>query len=224
MEFPRSLAAKWLDLTSLRRMLRQQQINVVIDVGANEGQFATKLRRLGFAGRIVSFEPDPRSYARLVACHGGDAAWRGYPVALGNADTEAEFNIAVESLLSSFLTPVHSSNVSEGVRIPVRRLDGLLSELLEGIAAPRVFLKTDTQGFDLDVLRGSSGCLDRIIGIVAELSVIPIYERSPPFEEAIRTYREAGFDLVDLSLVNRTIDGRVLEFDGLFIRRSIVAS
>jgi hypothetical protein len=95
-----------------------------------------------------------------------------------------------------------------------------MTELLEGIVTPRVFLKTDTQGFDLQVLRGASECLDRIIGIIAELSVIPIYKESPPFEEAIRCYRDAGFDLVDLSVVNRTIDGRVLEYDGLFIRRS----
>jgi FkbM family methyltransferase len=101
---PRSLAEKWLDLTSLRRILDQQHINVVIDVGANEGQFATKLRRLGFDGRITSFEPDSRPYARLVARHGRDPAWRGYPIALGDADTDAEFNLAVDSVLSSFLS------------------------------------------------------------------------------------------------------------------------
>src|SRR5947209_5385885 len=87
-DFTRSLSAKWLELTSLRRFLISHRINVVLDVGANEGQFAAKLRRLGFGGRIVSFEPDPRVYPGLVERHRHDPAWRSYPIALGDADTE----------------------------------------------------------------------------------------------------------------------------------------
>ena len=223
-EFPRALSAKWLELTSLRRFLMEHRINVVLDVGANEGQFATKLRRLGFTGRIVSFEPDPRVYSRLVERHGHDRAWRSYPVALGDADTEASFQLAQNPLLSSFLSSIHPSNVSSSIRVPVRRLDGMLAEILEAIPAARVLLKTDTQGFNLRVLRGASGCLDQIIGILAELSVIPIYEQSPPFHMAVRAYQDAGFDIVDLSLANRAVDGRVLEFDGLFVRRTLVTS
>ena len=96
----------------------------------------------------------------------------------------------------------------------------MMAEILESIPTPRVLLKTDTQGFDLHVLRGASGCIDLLTGVLAELSVIPIYEQSPPFHEAIRAYRDAGFDIVDLFLVNRTADGRILELDGLFVRRS----
>jgi FkbM family methyltransferase len=217
--FPRDLSAKWLELTNLRRFLADQRMNVVLDVGANEGQFATKLRRLGFTGFIASFEPDPRPYSRLVQRHGRDPAWRGYQIALGDADTETAFHLAKDSVLSSFLSPTDPENVSSTIRVPVRRLDGIVAEVLESIPTPRVLLKTDTQGFDLNVLRGASGCIDLITGILAELSVLPIYEQSPPFHEAIRAYQDTGFDLVDLSLVTRSVDGRVLELDGLFVRR-----
>ncbi len=94
----------------------------------------------------------------------------------------------------------------------------MLPEVVKECHHPRILLKTDTQGFDLRVLEGAAGCLDKITGILAELSVIPIYEQSPPIHEALQAYKKAGFDMVDLSLVNRTVDGRVLELDGLFIR------
>jgi len=219
LEFPRTLSAKWLELTGLRRFLQEHRVTVVLDVGANEGQFAAKVRRLGFAGRIVSFEPDPRVYALLVERHRHDPNWRSYPIALGDTDTEATLHLATNSVLSSFLTSLRTSNVVDHVRVPLRRLDGMLAHILEGIPSPRILLKTDAQGFDLQVLRGASGCLSQLVGVLAELSVLPIYEQSPPLHEAIRLYQDAGFDLVDLSLVTRTIDGRLLELDGLFVRR-----
>jgi len=214
---PDDLAAKWLALTSLRRFLVDHRVNLVFDVGANEGHFVTKLRRLGFHGPIVSFEPDPRTYAHLVAHHGSDPHWRGYPVALGDTDTEATLNLAANPLLSSFLTPVDHTNVADHVQVPVRRLDGLVSEIVAGMHEPRVLLKTDTQGFDLHVLRGASGCRDYLVVVFAELSVVPIYRDATPLDEALAVYRCAGFDLVDFSIVTRTVDGRILELDGLFV-------
>jgi FkbM family methyltransferase len=222
-ELPELLSEKWLELTSLRHFLSEQRIDVVLDVGANEGQFAAKLRRLGFTGAIVSFEPDPRAFTRLAERHGRDAAWKGHPIALGDSDGTTAFNLAKHSVLSSFLTPVQTGNLSRPVEVQVRRLDHMWDEIFAGGHSPRVLLKTDTQGFDLHVLRGASACLDRVTGILAELPVLPIYEESPSLHESLAEYRSAGFDLVDLSIVNRTPDGRVLEFDGLFINRSAVA-
>jgi FkbM family methyltransferase len=218
-DLSRDLPAKWLELNSLRRFLRDHRINVVIDVGANEGQFVSKLRRLSFRGRIVSFEPDPRTYTIMREHHGKDSSWRGYPIALGEADTEGVLHQAKESVLSSFLTPVRRESISSDVRVPVRRLDDVFDEVIVGLPEPRVLLKTDTQGFDLQVLRGATQSLNRIGGILAEISVLPIYENIPRIDQALSAYRQAGFDLLDLSVVNRTPDGRILEFDGLFVRR-----
>ncbi|HEX8362146.1 MAG TPA: FkbM family methyltransferase [Longimicrobium sp.] len=218
---PSELSGKWLALSTLRRFLQDQRIDTVLDVGANCGQFAAKLRRLGFRGTILSFEPDPRAFAELQARHQGDPHWHGYPMGLGDENGMLSFHLAGHSVLSSFLAPVRPENVAEVVTIPVQRLDAVLDGALAraGVASPRILLKTDTQGYDLHVLRGAAGCMPRIAGILAELSVLPIYEGSPSLTQSLDAYREAGFDLADLSVVNKTPDGRLLEMDGLFVRR-----
>lgn len=217
--FGRDLPAKWLGLRHVGEFLRSREINVVIDVGANEGQFVTKLRRLGYGGLIVSFEPDPRPFALLQERFRRDPLWLGYQVGLGEVEAEATFHQAVNSVLSSFLTPIRPENTESNVRVTVHRLDRIFDKLIVGVKQPRVLLKTDTQGFDLQVLSGAQQVLPRLEGILVELSVLPIYDQSPPIDEALRAYRDAGFDLIDLSVVNRTPDGRILEFDGLYVRR-----
>ncbi len=49
-------------------MLDSLNINYVLDVGASRGQFAMNLRKVGFKGRVVSFEPFRRDY--LLLSHG----------------------------------------------------------------------------------------------------------------------------------------------------------
>ena len=215
----RAIPAKWLELNTLRIFLRDQGINAVLDVGANEGQFAAKLRRLGFKGLIISFEPDPRAFRLLRERHGKDPLWQGHQIALGEVESEATLHQANRSDLSSFLTPIRSEIVSSDARVKLRRLDSVFDEVVAGLNEPRVLLKTDTQGFDLHVLAGARACWEKTRGILAEISIIPIYENSPRVEEALSAYRDAGFDLVDFTVVNRTPDGRILEIDGLFVRR-----
>ena len=213
-----SAFAKWLELSSLQRFLRDERIDTVLDVGANAGQFAAKLRRLGFKGRILSFEPDPRAFSQLSARHGKDPRWQDLPYALGDAAGSIDFHLTHNSVLSSILSPLHAGNVAESVKVQVRRLDEVFDELLGADAQGRILLKTDTQGYDLAVLRGAAGCLSRVRGILCEISVVPIYEGSPGIEQSLQAYRAAGFALLDLTLINRTPDGRVLEYDGLFRR------
>ena len=211
------ISARWLELEALRTVLRERAIDLVLDVGANTGQFVRKLRRLGYRGRIISFEPDPRTYETLVARHGHDLLWRGVPFALGDTQTTATLNLARHSVLTSFLTHVGGAEYHEGTAdVPVRRLDRLWDEIVPPGA--RVLLKTDTQGFDLPVFRGAAGVWDRLDALLVELAVEALYEGSIPFTAAIDEYRAAGFQLRDLAIVNRTEAGHVLEYDGLFVR------
>ena len=125
-------------------------VNCVLDVGANRGQYAKRLRRSGFDGYIVSFEPVPEVLAQLRAAAAGDPKWTVHPYALGREDGVKAMNV-VPGTLSSLLAPNEFGRERyaqwselETVKVPVRRLDGMLDELLAPIRQPRPYLKLDT--------------------------------------------------------------------------------
>lgn len=202
----------------LRRCLTAHRINLVLDVGANTGEFVRKIRRLGYHGPVVSFEPDPEVFARLSSSWGADRAWKGCCYALGDADGQRTFHVATDSRLSSLLTAKTCISVARTVSVTVKRLDTVFEELTAGIAHPRVFLKLDTQGSDVAVLRGAAGSLDRVAVLLSEISVIPIYEDMTAWHEALRWYAELGFGIRDLSVVSRDAGGHIIELDCLLDR------
>src|SRR5215470_941975 len=94
-----------MNLTQRRVALMQgRRINVVLDVGANTGQFALFLRSLGYRGRIVSFEPLTEAFAALQRNGAGDTNWSLHNLALGDVETTATINISANSQASSFLS------------------------------------------------------------------------------------------------------------------------
>jgi FkbM family methyltransferase len=213
---------------ALAAFLRNQGINMVIDVGANRGQFALKLRSIGFSGRICSFEPSPTDAAHLRQASAEDPNWIIHGCALGQTPGTADFNVVRQpsglTVLSSFLAAgegigaVAQSYVTEVVEVQVKTLDAVFDSLIEGLPNPRVLLKIDTQGFDLEVLKGGRACIDKIRALQSEVSLLPIYRDAPDLTEALGFYRELGFAVFDMAVVNRTADGLVIEYDCLLLR------
>ena len=109
--------------------------------------------------------------------------------------------------------------VRRQLEIEAYRLQDLMHDLLNPIEDPRVFLKMDTQGYDLQVFAGLGEWADRIIGLQSELAVIPLYKGMPRWTEALAEYESCGFELACLAPVSRDPKtSRVLEFDCLMIR------
>lgn len=214
-------------------LLRRFGVDCVIDVGANTGQFAQELRAHGFRGHIVSFEPVPDFVEQLEKLSADDDRWSVRQIALGS--TEGTIPIRVQHSLSSALTATEYGRGrfvslrefagTEPIEVPLRRLDGMLDELLEpvvasGIERPRVFLKMDTQGFDLEVFRGLGDRVEELVGLQSEVALLLIYEQMPRMQEAIGTYEAAGFEITGLFPVTRERDGRVIEYDCMMVRPS----
>ena len=65
-------------------VVRDQAIDLVLDVGANQGQWARELRAEGYIGTLVSFEPFAEAFDRLDEAAAGDAAWDARRMALGD--------------------------------------------------------------------------------------------------------------------------------------------
>ena len=83
-------------------MLRELNVNCVLDVGANEGQYGQRLREAGYAGRIVSFEPLEVHVAPLRERAAADHNWKVFACALGDSDGEAEINVAPGKVVRCF--------------------------------------------------------------------------------------------------------------------------
>ncbi|MEU2433746.1 FkbM family methyltransferase [Streptomyces sp. NPDC007861] len=218
-------AAEYLCHQHVAAMLDFYGVNCVFDVGANTGQYAKRLRRLGYSGRIVSFEPTGETFARLEKAAEQDPDWWVYRLGLGSEDTTGSIHVGWKTM-NSLLPPSaygrdryqrFATTRTEEIRI--RRLDGLLEEALDGIADPRPFLKMDTQGYDLEVFAGTGKRIGDFVGMQSEVAVLRLYEGSPAMSEAIAAYEQSGFEITGMYPVTReAATGRVVEFDCVLMR------
>jgi FkbM family methyltransferase len=213
----------------LRRVLSQLSIDCVLDVGANRGQYGSLLRDLGYRGQILSFEPVRANFEALAACAAQRGPWKCFQYALGAADGQAEINVTDEDVFSSFLKPREDSlerfprnRVIRSETVQVRRLDAVLAESLAGVTEPRIYLKLDTQGFDLEVLAGAAGVLPGILALQTEVSFRPVYHGMPGYEDSLRAFQACGFGVVDFMAVNRDSGGLcAIEMDCVMARTGL---
>jgi len=213
-----TLIEKFRELVYMKELLDDAGITTVIDVGANEGQFAHDLRRIGFKGKIISFEPGKAAFTILEANASGDPQWTCYQYALGQQEGVMKFYIPTDTKLSSLLP---SDQVGEGgttEEVQVKRLDEVIKTAAVTGVKERYFLKLDTQGFDLEVFKGSTALLDEVEGLLSELSVLPLYQGMPPYKEALTIYENAGFTIRSLSIVARNWHKEVVELNAIMQR------
>lgn len=217
----------------LAQVLKKLKINCVIDVGANEGQHGRLLRGLGYQGRIVSFEPISAVHDVLASACANDEHWSSHQLALGSSDTTQLINVANRSVLSSFLPAsefarmqhARWTDVVHTEEVKVCRLDALFDRVVRGLPTPRVFLKMDTQGYDLKVFAGAEGCLSDILGLQTELSALPLYTGMPDYLDALPCFRKHGFEATGFYPVFREKKSMVLgEIDCVMVRRQRVIS
>lgn len=205
--------------------MQSHGVDVMLDIGANSGQFAMQARSdMGYGGRILSFEPLSSAFALLQANARNDAAWDVFNYALGDAEGTAEINISANSYSSSLLAmlPTHArsaptSRYVDKEVIHVKTLDALFDDLCGD--AEHVYMKMDTQGFESRVLQGARESLARIDTIQMEMSLVPLYEGELLFLEMCALMREGGYTLI--AIENGFSDpssGRLLQVDGIFHR------
>ncbi len=205
------------------RLLERYNVDLVLDVGANVGQFGSSLRDIGYTGRIVSFEPLAGAYAQLAAEAQNDPFWDTQNIGLADYDGTGLINRSKRTVFSS-LAGVNSTatRVYEGAavvaqeQIEVRRLESVFSDVRRDSRA--VLLKSDTQGFEKQVLQGASGCLTEIAGLHLELSYEPLYEGELMFDAMVQYVRGLGFELLFLEPLLHRETNRILQGNGTFFR------
>lgn len=214
----------------LRWLLPLLKVDLVLDVGANEGQYGRLLRSLGYQGEIVSFEPLPKAFEVLSQYCSSDASWSCFNYALGEKCHETHFNIARNSVFSSFHLPNERGTsqywprieVVDKVPVRVLRLDDVLPEQVPDYTDRRILLKMDTQGHDAWVVRGATESMSSILALHSELSVAGIYEDVPDYIQMLSDYRDLGFELTGIySSGHDRNTGHVVELDCVMARKFV---
>lgn len=211
--------------------LRRQQllldagITVVLDLGANRGQYATTLRHHGYTGRIISFEPLRGPFDELSVAASGDPLWRCERLAVGADSGTATLHVAANGGASSSFLPM--TPLLEAVApyteyvgdesVDVARLDDLRADLFR--PADRSFLKIDVQGFEHEVLKGAGQTLAAVRAVELELSLTGLYVGQPCMHDLLAELGAAGF--TPFSFEPAFMDartGRVLQVDAVLVR------
>lgn len=209
-----------------RRQARMQElgINLVLDVGANAGQYALDLRKSGYKGKIWSYEPLQAAFASLEKAAAVDPNWRTVHCACGARGGITAINVAKNSVSSSVLPMLaaHLANAPDSVYIsqeavPVWTLDDdVQSRLVEN---DRVWLKCDTQGFEDQVIQGAVHVLHSVRAIECELSLVPLYHGGLLMADMLNLFSSYGFRLIDIAPgFTGPVTGQQLQVDGTFVR------
>lgn len=208
--------------TTLRRFIATHPIDLVIDAGANLGQFASTMRSKGYRGCIWSFEPVAHVYQVLAAKAVRDPNWRVSQTALGNEQGKAEINVMANHTLSSMLAPGKMlSAYDAGEMVTEQVVVDTLDRLLADDPSQSILLKIDVQGFEKEVLEGARTILPRVHALYIELPVEQLYEGGWTFDEAISYLDDLGFTPAQFRTVNSLPGDRAsaVEFDCLFRRK-----
>lgn len=206
--------------------LETHKVSLVLDVGANIGQTGRMLRRVGYAGRIVSFEPIAECFAQLARAAAADPLWEVRHTALGQENGTTKIGVSENFVSSSILEATDALiEIHSPIRYMRREETALarLDDLFDDIARPDdvVHLKIDTQGFEQQVIAGAVRALPRIGSVRMEVAVSEVYKGEMVLPDAIVMMRVLGYVLIDAwSAWSHPQTGETLHFDLLFRRRT----
>lgn len=210
--------------SSLVNVLNYYQIGLVLDVGANVGQFGQEIRAEGYQGEIHSFEPVQSTFEQLEAASAQDPKWYVHHCALGASSGKREINVMGSSDLCSFNEPsAFGKERYKNLQVAATEEVTLstVAEFLEaqGLGGRKFLLKMDTQGHDLEVLAGAKNVISQVVAMQSEISFKPLYSGMPSHLESLKAFDELGYSVAALHTINKSEDLAIIEMDCLVVRR-----
>jgi FkbM family methyltransferase len=214
------------DIGLINTTLERLKTDLILDVGANLGQFAMDIRQAGYKNQIVSFEPLSDAYSKLLINIQKDPYWIAHDrCAIGDYDGMVEINVSGNSVSSSILPMLQThinaapgSGFSGSEQVPIFKLDTIAEKYIANVKS--VFLKIDTQGFEWKVLDGATTTLTKTQGVLVELSLTPLYEGQHLWQDVIKRMEALGFTMWTLLPGFTNVKtAQTLQVDAVFIRK-----
>jgi len=207
---------------SRSKILKNLDIEIILDIGANVGKFGLELRESGFDGRIYSFEPLSGAFKKLEIASAKDNNWKIFNFAIGDRNGEFEINVSKNIHSSSFLEmqdthlmAAPDSKYISSEKCEVKTLDKVFDDLK--INSNKCYLKIDTQGFEMPVLIGAENILNNFLAIQVELTFQSLYKNQILFDEIYNYLLNKGYHFVNIEpgFMNEET-GELLQIDGVF--------
>lgn len=212
----------------LKSLFQTIDIQCVLDVGANTGGYRNFLREdVGYQGLILSFEPISKHVEILRQLAEKDSKWFIYGFALGNEDSDKQMNSMKRGNFSSFLEPdqtiisIANNVVEEKEKVAIKKLDSIIDILKEEHLINNIYLKMDTQGYDLEVVKGAENTLPQVLALQTEMSLKNIYQNMPSFMESYEVLSQKGYEITGMFPIFRDSLLRIAEFDCVMINGAL---
>ena len=196
--------------------------SLVVDVGANRGQFSLVAKSMCPSARVIAFEPIPKAKRVFERVMRGFDSVKVEELAVAESDSLQVLNLA-QSDDSSSLFPIGRRQTTyfpdsrhvESLEVRAKRLDSLL----KGVEVPsRSLLKLDVQGAELSCLKGAEGVLSQFSHVYAELSFVELYDGQPLAAEVIKWLGTNNFELQSVITLSQ-VRNVTLQADVLFQRK-----
>ncbi|HMJ89674.1 MAG TPA: FkbM family methyltransferase [Candidatus Acidoferrum sp.] len=196
----------------------------IIDVGANVGQWAEFWQSVNRPEQILSIEPNPESFRKLLEKSAKQQGWTCVNLAAGDQPGTLSFNVPSDSTSASLLgvkakegweDPDCVANPKR-ISVNVERVDELASDW------PEIsLLKVDAEGYECHVLRGAQGTLRRTSFILVELTWFERFESGATAWTIHDFLSQNDFVLWGVG-DSTTYNGRSVFCDALFVNKRVL--
>lgn len=200
----------------------KMDVQVIYDVGANEGVWS-----LGFANarrgmEVHSFEPISETYRKLVGRMANCPSVTTHNLAFGRSRSTMrmyldEFDPAssILKMTNRHLVEYPQTGVSQEVEVVVESMDEYVRK--NHLPTPDL-VKIDVQGYEDEVIAGGKRVLSDARYVWIELNLVPLYESGSIFHSTYSALSDLGFRLHDITYLDRSaIDRSLLQLDAIFM-------
>jgi FkbM family methyltransferase len=184
-----------------------------LDIGAYEGFWAKEFKNIFPDAEILMLEGQQEKEPALLKTK---ALLKNldYQIALLGAE-EKNVTFNKYDTASSVWTEHHAT----GAKPESRKLTTLDQVVLGTLFQKPDFIKIDTQGYELEILKGGKKTLSHAEFVLLEVSMLDIYKNAPLVTDVLDFMRQENFVLYDIcTIMRRPLDGALFQSDFLFVK------